>query len=254
MKRHQVLGTLHEVYRPRNYLEIGVAQGRSLSLSRVPSIAVDPDFRIRQELRCDLELVRSTSQDFFSRADALDHFREKRIDLAFVDGSHLFEDALFDFENVERLSMPTSVVVFDDVLPRSAEEAARDRHTKAWAGDVFKVPQILERHRPDLVCIPLDTEPTGLLLVLALDSSSRLLAERHDDLVAEFTRQDPQDVPRDVLRRRNVADPEAILGAGFWGDLVTMRDSGGEVPVTPGQVRELLENDPAARRWTQLVS
>ena len=116
-----------------NYLEIGVAQGRSLALSRVPTIAVDPDFRIEHELCCDLKLVRSTSQDFFSRADALHHFEEKSIDLAFIDGSHLFEDALRDFESVEKLSLPTSVIVFDDVLPRCPDEAARNRHTKAWA-------------------------------------------------------------------------------------------------------------------------
>jgi len=250
VKRGQFLRALHKVYRPRNYLEIGVAQGRSLALSRVPSIAVDPDFRIRHELCCDLKLVRSTSQAFFSRADALDHFKENSIDLAFIDGSHLFEDALLDFESVEKLSLPTSVIVFDDVLPRCADEAARNRHTKAWAGDVFKVVQVLDSHRPDLVCIPLDTEPTGLLLVLALDSSNQLLADRHAGLVAEFASEDPQKVPRHVLRRNNAADPSALLGASFWGDLVALRDSSREVPATPQQLRELLENDPAARRWT----
>ena len=46
MNRHEFLRHLHAAARPRNYLEIGVNDGRSLSLSRVPSIAIDPGFRI----------------------------------------------------------------------------------------------------------------------------------------------------------------------------------------------------------------
>ena len=46
MKRHEFLKELHRLARPRNYLEIGVNDGRSLALSRVPSIAVDPEFKI----------------------------------------------------------------------------------------------------------------------------------------------------------------------------------------------------------------
>lgn len=60
MNRHQLLAELHACLRPRNYLEIGVNDGQSLRLSRVPTIAVDPAFRITSALRCDLHLVRAT--------------------------------------------------------------------------------------------------------------------------------------------------------------------------------------------------
>jgi len=36
--------------RNRNYLEIGVNDGRSLTLSRVPSVAIDPAFKVVTEI------------------------------------------------------------------------------------------------------------------------------------------------------------------------------------------------------------
>jgi hypothetical protein len=251
VKHHEFLEAVHDVYRPRNYLEIGVDRGQSLALSRVPSIAIDPAFKITSELHCDLLLAKETSEEFFSRRDPVGHFREKAIDLAFIDGLHLFEVALLDFRNVERFATPTSVVILDDVLPRSVDEAARQRHTKMWTGDVFKVALVLERHRPDLVCIPLDTQPTGLLLVLALDPSNRLLDDRHDQVEQELASDDHEAVPRRILLRTDAADPEAVLRAGFWRALVELRDrSTPEAPATPTQVRERLDRDPAIRRWT----
>ena len=59
-----------------------------------------------------------------------DHYRGgTRLDLVFVDGMHLFEFALRDFMNVERHADWWSVIVFDDILPRDVDEAARERHT-----------------------------------------------------------------------------------------------------------------------------
>src|SRR3954452_20847136 len=78
MTRHEFLRALHAVARPRNYLEIGVNTGASLSLSRVPSIGIDPEFKITRQIRCDVQLVRATSDDFFARADPLHHLRSGR--------------------------------------------------------------------------------------------------------------------------------------------------------------------------------
>ncbi|HEX4539841.1 MAG TPA: class I SAM-dependent methyltransferase, partial [Acidimicrobiales bacterium] len=168
MDRHQFLRVVHERYRPRSYLEIGINDGLGLAQSTTRTIGVDPDFRIEVELACDLELVKATSDEFFARADAVSWFSDGVVDFTFIDGLHIFEFALRDFMNTERLSTPASVVVLDDMLPRSASEAARNKHTLLWAGDVYKVAAVLERYRPDLTTVLLDTEPTGLLLVLGL--------------------------------------------------------------------------------------
>ena len=230
MQRHEFLTVVHERYRPRSYLEIGINDGRGLARSRTRTIGVDPAFKITAELSCDLQLVRATSDDFFARPDPLAWFPEGTVDLTFIDGMHLFEFALRDFLNAERLSSPSGVVVFDDVLPRSVSEAARNRHTVAWAGDVYKVALALERYRPDLTVVPLNTAPTGVLLVLGLDPSSTVLADRYEEIVAEFAAEDPQPVPDDVLHRRTAADPRRVAESSVWAELAAARESGGPWP------------------------
>jgi hypothetical protein len=244
MERHEFLRHLHRVAAPRNYLEIGVAEGQSLELSRVPSIAIDPMFAITKPLRCDLQLVRATSDEFFARPNPIRHLRSGRnpwanlrrgrpmfdyyrggscLDMAFIDGMHLFEYALRDFMNVERHSNWWSVIAFDDMLPRDVDEAARDRHTKAWTGDVYKVMLTLARYRPDLYAIAVDTRPTGILVVLGAAPESVVLRERFDEIVGELVVPDPQVVPDWVLERRSAVDPEALVGSPLWAELVRAR-------------------------------
>ena len=54
MNRHEFLGHLHHVVAPRNYLEIGVSDGRSLTLAQVPSIGIDPAPKVKQQLHRDV--------------------------------------------------------------------------------------------------------------------------------------------------------------------------------------------------------
>ncbi|HSK93613.1 MAG TPA: class I SAM-dependent methyltransferase [Candidatus Angelobacter sp.] len=244
MKRHEFLREVHARLRPRNYLEIGTNTGRSLTLSRVPTIAVDPAFTVNRGLRCDLHLVRATSDDFFARRDPIRHLRSGRnpirnlqrgrpafaawtggttVDFSFIDGLHHFEFALRDFMNVERFSGPASLIVFDDIYPRDVDEAARDRHTPGWAGDVFKITEVLRRHRPDLVVLPMDTQPTGVLVVLGADPKSTVLRRAYDRIVAEEVRPDPQDVPARVLERHDAVDPGRFLDSPILGTLAATR-------------------------------
>jgi hypothetical protein len=244
VKRHEFLRELHKVTKNRNYLEIGVNDGRSLRLSRVPSIAIDPEFKVVTEIRCDVHLVKATSDDFFARDNPLAHLKGGRhplrnlarnrspfgywshptLDLSFIDGMHLFEYALRDFINVEKHSDWSSVIVFDDMLPRSVDEAARDRHTNAWTGDVYKMIEVLARHRPDLVAIPVDTQPTGQLVVFGADPSNNVLPSTYEKIVEEYVVPDPQKVPEAILERVAAVKPETFLGADFWGALTRARN------------------------------
>jgi hypothetical protein len=239
MNRHEFLSGLHERYAPRNYVEIGVNDGRGLARSGTRTIGVDPAFKITAELACDLQLVKATSDDFFARTDPLAWFAEDVIDLCFIDGLHIFEFALRDFMNAERLSGGASIVVFDDMLPRSVAEAARDRHTNNWTGDVYKVTTVLERYRPDLVIVPINTTPTGLLLVAGLDPTNTVLADNYDAIIAEYTNPDPQDVPPDVMHRKTAADPDKVLSTSAWADLAAARISGGGHPDSLAAVNAL---------------
>jgi hypothetical protein len=203
-----------------------VRNGDSLALSRARTIGVDPAFAIKAELDCPLTLVRTTSDEYFGRADALAKFGGEPPALSFIDGMHLFEYALRDFMNVEACSAWWSAVVFDDMLPRTAEEASRERETRAWTGDVYKVGLALQRLRPDLLCLTIGTEPTGLLVVLGADPGSDVLAQHYDELLAELVVPDPQAVPPSVLERAGVLDPEAALRSPVWAMLREAREHG----------------------------
>jgi hypothetical protein len=245
MTRHEFLRRLHALVRPRNYLEIGVFDGHSLALSRVPSIAIDPAFKVTQPLKVDVHLAKQTSDDFFARPDPILHLRSGRnpirnlrrgrppfahyrggttLDLAFIDGMHLFEFALRDFMNVERFSTWSSVIVFDDMLPRNVPEAARERATPQWTGDVYKIIPVLREHRPDLTLIPVDTTPTGVLVLLGADPSSDTLKTHYDQIVEAWVTPDPQAIPIDILERRDAVSPEALLEAGLWPGLIRARN------------------------------
>jgi hypothetical protein len=217
------LQRVHGLLTPPTYFEIGLRHGDSLALARARAVGVDPEFELRTELPAGVTLFEETSDEYFDRAEPLAPLGGERIALSFIDGMHLVEFALRDFINVERHASWSSAIVFDDILPRTPDEAARERHTRAWTGDVYKILDILARHRPDLICMRLGTEPTGLLLVLGLDPRNRVLADNYDAIVREAVVADPQHVPADVLERHGVLDPDDVLAASFWDVLRTAR-------------------------------
>jgi predicted O-methyltransferase YrrM len=237
MNRHELLRRLHQVVRPRTYLEIGVHHGASMALSHVPSIGVDPDYSVSAELTTSVHLARTTSDEFFARKDPLAYWRTPVIDLAFIDGMHLSEYVLRDYLNVERFTTPASVILFDDMLPRSVEEAARRRETHEWAGDVFKAAEALREHRPDLLVVYVDTTPTGTALVLAPDASRAGVLPQYDEWLSEVgLAPDPQKVPEHILGRTIAVAPERLLESGGW---LHLRHRRGSRRLTQAQVREM---------------
>ncbi len=198
-----VLKALHEGLRPELYLEIGVRHGRSLKLATGRAVGVDPAPEVTETLPPNARVVTMTSDRFF--AEAAERELSGRPDLAFVDGMHLFEYALRDFMNVERLSTPDTIVVIDDVFPNHPAQAERDRRTRAWMGDVWKLHQLLAEARPDLFLLPLDTFPSGLLIVAGLDRDNRILWDQYNPLVRRFKAMDS--VPPEILSRQGAAQP-----------------------------------------------
>lgn len=233
MNRHEFVSNIHVVLDPRTYLEVGVNDGASLTLSKIPSIAIDPAFKVTKEVHCDVELARATSDDFFARENPIAHFGGLPIDFGFIDGMHLFEFALRDFINIEKHARWSSAVVFDDMLPRNVDEAARDRHTKFWMGDVYKLIPVLHKYRPDLLVIPVDSKPTGLLLVLGLDPSNTVLTDNYDEIIADFVVDDPQQIPEPILDRTCAVDPEVVVAASFWQSLAAARGEDSAYPAYP---------------------
>lgn len=243
---HEVLAALHELVQPRAYLEVGVSTGKSLALSRTKTIAVDPAFGITAPINCDVRIFRETSDDFFALPGAFDHFAGQPVDLAFIDGMHLAEYALRDFMNAEKHMSPAGVIVLDDMIPRNSLEAYRIRRTTAWAGDVYKVHQVLATYRPDLTIIPVNAFATGSYLVVGLDPTSTVLDDHYAEIEAQIATPDPQVVPQEWLERRTAVDARSLLALDAWKRLVERRDS-----ASPEELAEIWQElaalPPAAR-------
>ncbi len=183
------LARFHARLRPAVYLEIGVDAGRTLSLARPPTrvIGVDPAPVAPRPFAAPTRTFAVESDAFFASPRCAAALSGEPIALAFVDGLHLFEQALRDFVHVERRAARDSVALFHDCLPLDRATSSRERRTAFWTGDVWKIVPVLVRHRPDLDVFVIPAYPTGLAVVTRLDPDSTVLENRFGAIVSEFT-------------------------------------------------------------------
>ncbi|WP_439524120.1 glycosyltransferase family protein [Marivita sp.] len=181
---------LHHALDPEWYLEIGTQTGASLAFSRAKSISVDPVYRLRQEVigeKPEFYAFQETSDAFF-QAERLSRLGAK-VDLAFLDGMHLFEYLLRDFIGTEKHCTKDGMIVMHDCLPWNAPMASRTRGqagTSSWTGDVWKMVPVLQKYRPDLTIEIVDAAPTGLVIVTDLDHKNRVLEKNYDQILEEY--------------------------------------------------------------------
>lgn len=218
----EFLRHVHSLLRPRGYLEIGVHQGNSLRLASCPAWGIDPVNLVTGELRTNHELVLSTSEDFFEfGTDLID----SPIDLAYIDGLHLLENAYFDFLKTEGLCHPGGVILVDDIFPNHPIQARRNRSSRAWVGDVWKLVGILREQRPELITIPVDTYPSGTLVIIGLDPENTRLADVFDLVLAgETVELGPP--PKSVITRDGSWHPEDRLLQRIFRHIADSRDIG----------------------------
>ena len=182
------LAEIHACLRPRTYLEIGVWSGRSLALAGGDTLAigVDPNPEIAEKLSPSTRIFEESSDSFFALHDVESEFKGLPIDLAFIDGCHLFEFVLRDFANIARHCTTDSRIVLHDTLPQSALMAQRKRETRAWTGDVWKVVPCLRKYAPYLAITTIDVPPTGLTVVSNIGPGDTTIVEHFDRIIAEF--------------------------------------------------------------------
>ncbi|WP_445166435.1 class I SAM-dependent methyltransferase [Mycolicibacterium sp. Dal123E01] len=184
----RVLARIHEHLKPATYVEIGIFQGESFEIVRPETLAVgvDPSPRIRKQLSANQRVFAETSDNFFENRDVRSELGGKPIDLAFIDGLHLFEFALRDFINIEKLCSPDSVILIHDVYPIDDTSAARERASWFWSGDIWRLILTLKKYRPDLSVNVIAARPTGLAIIQNLNPESRVLEERQNEITDEF--------------------------------------------------------------------
>jgi hypothetical protein len=131
---------------------------------------------------------------------------------------HLFEYALRDFINMERVSEPDGIILIHDCCPLDRLSAERERHTGFWSGDIWRLILILRRYRPDLQVQTLALPPTGLGMVRGLDPTSCVLADNYDAIVAEYMAIDYSVLHDDKYGKLNLIPND-------WNDIAILLDA-----------------------------
>ena len=185
------LAVLEQLYRalaPATAVEIGIYQGASLALFEPPTVAigVDPEATLLVPLKTQTHIFALTSDEFFAQRQYERLVGNRALSVGFIDGLHLFEQALRDFIGLESLCGPGSVILLHDTVPLDEATQNRNRDTVFHTGDVWKVILCLKHYRPDLEIITIAAPPTGLTLITGMDPSSGVLAARSDEAIARF--------------------------------------------------------------------
>ncbi len=165
----RALSVTHHVRQTKRYLEIGVANGRSLRLAppTTQCVGVDPAPKINGHPPENRQVVEATSDAFFETYHSGGTAREP-FDLIFIDGLHTAEQALKDFLNAEAAAASNAVVLIHDTVPPDEYSALPQRMTRTWTGDVWKVIPTLRHFLPDLRIATFGFAPSGLTAVVGL--------------------------------------------------------------------------------------
>ncbi len=171
-----------EKFEEKTYMEIGVENGLCFSKITAPrKIGIDPASADAELERYLLRHPEATyyqipSDDFFEQKS--DILANQKIDVAFVDGLHTYDQSLRDVENCLKHLGENGIIVIHDCNPASAQIAGKradlppdyDReiiyqgrkaiaHFRAvWSGDVWKTIVWLRCHRDDLNVFVLDCD------------------------------------------------------------------------------------------------
>ena len=182
------LDRLYAALAPETVMEIGIGEGHSLARLRPPTVAigVDPKPIVAVPLHTETHIFSETSDAFFARQGPDAVLRGRPLSIGFIDGLHLYEQALKDFINLERYCGPRSVILVHDTIPLDEATQSRMHETRFYTGDVWKMVLCVREYRPGLGIFTIATPWTGLTVITGLESSSRELAERYDEAVARY--------------------------------------------------------------------
>jgi hypothetical protein len=182
MTRIEVLNAIIKKKSVKNYLEIGVNRGKCLFNIKGAEkrFAVDPffNFNLWKKVKAIAkntdnlknEYFEVTSDAFF--AENANLLVENKIDLAFIDGLHTYEQSLKDTLNTLNHLNENGVIVLHDCNPldelaafpaNSIDDARKElaqlpNWKNIWNGDVWKTIVYIRKNHPELSAFVLNTD------------------------------------------------------------------------------------------------
>ena len=158
MHHSDFISLLAKIYKPKNYVELGLYQGETLQKVQ-PYIqkgyGIDMhknDFLENLKLYNNLEILYMTTNNFFENYN-------DGIDMAFIDADHCYESALNDFFNIFKRLNPGGIIILHDTDPKS-----NNLITPCYCGDSYKIVNYLE-NREDVNVYTLPLTEAGLSIV-----------------------------------------------------------------------------------------
>lgn len=182
MTRIEVLNAIITTKKVKNYLEIGVNRGKCIFNIKGAEkrFAVDPffNFNIWKKIKAIAKNADNLKNDYFEvTSDVFFEQNENlllknRIDLAFIDGLHTYQQCLNDVQNTLKYLDINGIIVLHDCNPLdelaafpavSIDDARRQLGNNQdwkniWNGDVWKVIVHIRKHHPELTAFVLDTD------------------------------------------------------------------------------------------------
>ncbi|MBA1334331.1 MAG: hypothetical protein HPY66_2180 [Firmicutes bacterium] len=153
--RAKVIQKIIDAIGGRTYLEIGVQYGNTFERIRCQrKFGVDPmppAEKVRKILNSRTKYFRMTSDEFFAHHAHI--FKDDKIDVAFIDGCHSYEQSLRDVNNCLKHLDKKGIIVMHDCNPPDER-----RSTKSYCGEVWKTILHLRTTRNDLRIFVLDCD------------------------------------------------------------------------------------------------
>ena len=160
-----------------SYLEIGVRNGENFfKIRSKKKVGVDPNYFFSKKFylkslckpyNWNYKMYRKTSDAFFqSEAEVI--YNHDKMDVAFIDGMHTYEQSLNDARNCLKYLEPDGIIIFHDCNPQSEQAASPEIPSTAmnWNGDVWKTIYHIRGLRDYFECLTLDDDQgLGLLTV-----------------------------------------------------------------------------------------
>jgi glycosyltransferase involved in cell wall biosynthesis len=149
--RHEIINQLTN--KDHTYLEIGVEKGYTFNnVHFLNKTGVDPDPKFSNK-----NIHKETSDEYFKKCI-------KSYDVIFIDGMHLSENVLRDFNNSIKFLNENGTILIDDIIPLNYNEQLTIplrhyyengilKYGEEWTGDVWKTVYYLLVHYQDKLSI-----------------------------------------------------------------------------------------------------